>query len=290
MTLTAHRLCYDHLPFHGGSGSIAMARLRGSAKEPTALEIEQGKAFAAWLNAAIRRSGLNAPALADRVGYSSAYIYILGNRNGINHTGEFRKPKERFIRAVAEATGSSVQDGLKAAGFDAGETPPSTPFSLGKLGLAADSQFALAEFLKTLPGVQILGPSDTIVVPLLGKASAGQPIFAEENIRERLPFPRTMISSKFSEDELFAIKVEGDCLTGLLIGNGDTLLCRVADMAEDGEVVVVVTDAEECVAKVFREDDQYRWLETRPMHGEKEIIELDGTPRIIGVMVGLVRA
>jgi hypothetical protein len=54
----------------------------------------------------------------------------------------------------------------------------------------------------------------------------------------------------------------------------------------------VMSDEEEAVCKVFRENaqDRHRWLETRPLMGQSSVVQLDGTPRIIGVKVGLFRA
>jgi SOS-response transcriptional repressor LexA len=273
-------------PFYqGGMGARFMAGKERGA-EPTADEIERGRRFSAWATTAMNRAGLNKNTLSIKSGISNAYLGILLTRHGISYENEYRRPSEEIVRQIADATGWDVADGMKAAGYDA-PTVSASPFA----SLPAESQFLLAQFLKSVPGVVPLTSSDTIVVPVLGRVSAGTPIFSEENIRERLPIPRTMID-KFDEESVFAVRVQGDCLTGLMIADGDLLICRQAEMAKDGDVVVVMSDEEEAVCKVFRENaqDRHRWLETRPLMGQSSVVQLDGTPRIIGVKVGLFRA
>lgn len=260
-----------------------------SASEPTEEQIERGKAFAAWLNNAVTRAGININVLHQKVGnVSTTYLYKLA-KGGIDEaTGGYRRPSSPLVHAIAEATGANVNDGLRAAGYDTGELPP-PPASL--MSLPPESHYALQQFLATLPNViQPLGAADTLIIPVIGTVSAGKPLYAVENVRERIPIPRSMVN-RFDESTVFAVRVKGDCLTGIHIASGDLLICRQAEAAKDMDIVVVVSDTEEAVAKRYRENPgkSLRWLETVPAFGNPEKIILDGTPRIIGVKVGLYR-
>jgi SOS-response transcriptional repressor LexA len=132
------------------------------------------------------------------------------------------------------------------------------------------------------------------VVPVLGRVSAGTSVFAIENIRERIPLPRSVVK-KFDEKLVFAVRVQGDCLEGLHIIDGDLLICVQADAAENGDIVVVTVegggDEHEASTKRYREGDHgQRWLETVPMYPKlPQETRFDGKPRIIGVQISLFR-
>lgn len=265
------------------------AKRFNSASDPTPEQIERGAMFAAWLNAAVLRAGININVLHQKTGASTTYLYKLAN-GGIDESagGAYRRASRNLVLAIAEATGANADDGLSAAGWDT-EERAAPPAALANL--PPESLYALQGFLSSLPNViQPLGASDTLVIPVIGTVSAGKPLYAVENVRERIPIPRQMVS-RFDEASVFAVRVKGDCLTGLHIASNDLLICKQADSARDGDIVIVVSDTEEAVAKRYREDParRLRWLETCPLHGSPEKIILDGTPRIIGVKVGLYR-
>ncbi len=277
-------------------GSMGKAQARPAVKlkgEPTAEQIAQGREFAAWLRGAIDRAGINANVLSQKMAKSPAYIYML--LNGGVHNGAFKRPSERIIRAIADVTGADVAVGLRAAwpGLAYVE-PPRIPGALSDL--SPDAQAALLRL------VNVLQPSDTVLLPVLGRvaASAGGGLVAESRNdslytaaslldapRERIPVPRHMIA-KYPEGDCFAVRVSGDCLEGLAIIAGDLLICRQADTAENGAVVVVI-EGEEAVATRLRSDGRRAWLETVPTGSDPAVVEVGDDARIIGVKVGLYR-
>ncbi len=282
----------DELEGGGDIGDLpATVRLKG---EPSNEQLRQGREFAAWLKLAIDRAGLNANVLSQKIGKSPAYLYML--LNGGIHNGSFKRPSERVIRSIADATGADVAAGLRAAwpGL-AYVDAPRIPSALSDL--PPDAQAALLRL------VNVLQPSDTVLLPVLGRATASvaggafvesrnDTLYTAASMldapRERIPVPRHMVA-KYPEGECFAVRVAGDCLGGLAIIAGDLLICRQADTAENGAVVVVI-EGEEAVAKRLRRKGQKAWLETVPTSGDSEVIEVSSDARIIGVMVGLYRA
>ncbi|MFN2543680.1 MAG: transcriptional repressor LexA [Actinomycetota bacterium] len=79
-------------------------------------------------------------------------------------------------------------------------------------------------------------PDRGVQVPLVGRIAAGAPIMAAENIEEYLSVP----SGFASDDEHFALRVEGDSMMNAGILDGDVVVVRRQDSADDGDVVAAV--------------------------------------------------
>ncbi len=266
-----------------------MARRKDSSNaSPTPEQLQRGKDFATWLNAAVSRAGLNPNTLSQKINKSAAYLYYLSN-NGLDTAGTYRRPSEELINAIADATRTSASDGRRAAGYDPGDLPN---VQEGLSTLPQGIQSAVVDFIEKLKqSGQLTGLGDSVMVPIIGTVSAGLPPFSGGSIEEQLPLPRHMVS-KFDESSYFAIRVKGDSLSGLHIVDCDLLLCHRADTApHSGDIVAVVTDSGEVVARRFRENPQTgrRWLETVPLTGTLEIIEITDDSRILGIKVGLYR-
>jgi repressor LexA len=92
-------------------------------------------------------------------------------------------------------------------------------------------------------------------VPLLGRIAAGGPILAEENLEEVFPLPRTLVG----EGTLFLLEVSGDSMIDAAICNGDYVVVRKEQTAENGEVVAAMIDGEATV-KTFQRKDGHVWL------------------------------
>lgn len=257
---------------------------RATSGEPTTQQRERGRRFAQWFSEALRRSGKNAKQVADQTNRSATYYYDLLN-DGINKsTGIYKRPSEIVVRAIADATGANVADGLRSAGYHAGPVPP-VPEAIATLPPAAQSA------LQNL--VQALGPADLALLPVVGHVGAGESIWASEHVRERIPIPRRMLKNN-NEHECYAVRVRGDCLAGEHILPNDLLLCKHVQTADDGDIVVVL-QGEEVIVKRLRRTERGMWLETHEADGRRRIVELGGKggddeePRIIGVKIGLYR-
>jgi repressor LexA len=88
--------------------------------------------------------------------------------------------------------------------------------------------------------MELQGPrgarAKAITVPLIGRVSAGAPILAEEQVEDYLAVP-----SDFATDEPhFALHVQGESMIGAGILDGDVVVARRQDAADDGDVVVAI--------------------------------------------------
>lgn len=118
-------------------------------------------------------------------------------------------------------------------------------------------------------------------VPLLGRVAAGLPVEAIEN-RDTL----SLQSCFGSGDEIFALRVSGDSMIDEDIQPGDYVICRRADRAQNGQLVVALIDEGEATLKRFyRETDRVR---LQPANSRYEPIYSDNC-RIEAVVLGLVR-
>jgi len=92
-------------------------------------------------------------------------------------------------------------------------------------------------------------------VPLLGRIAAGGPILAEEQIEDIFPLPRQLVG----EGTLFLLKVAGDSMINAAIANGDWVVVRQQENAENGEIVAAMIEGEATV-KTFKRSDGHVWL------------------------------
>lgn len=84
-------------------------------------------------------------------------------------------------------------------------------------------------------------------VPLVGDVAAGTNVLAQENVEELLPMP-----ADFTGDgELFMLRVRGDSMIEAGILDGDFVVARQQDIANDGEIVVVGIPGGEATVKTY---------------------------------------
>ena len=74
--------------------------------------------------------------------------------------------------------------------------------------------------------------------PLLGRIAAGGPILAEENLEEVFPLPKTLVG----EGQLFLLEVRGDSMVDAAICDGDYVVIRQEQTAENGDIVAALLD------------------------------------------------
>jgi repressor LexA len=84
-------------------------------------------------------------------------------------------------------------------------------------------------------------------VPLVGRVTAGQPILAVENIEETYPLPIELIGS----EDVFMLSVQGESMINAGILNGDYVLVREQNYANNGDIIVALIDEEEATVKRF---------------------------------------
>ncbi len=118
-------------------------------------------------------------------------------------------------------------------------------------------------------------------VPLLGQVAAGLPVEAIEN-KENI----SLGSCFGTTSALFALRVSGDSMIEEGIRPGDYVICRRAEVAGDGEVVVaLVNEGEATVKRFYREPDRARLEPANPSYAPIYC----NNCRIQGIVVGLLR-
>ena len=118
-------------------------------------------------------------------------------------------------------------------------------------------------------------------VPLVGKVTAGQPILAIENIEDYLTLPTGMIGS----EGLFCLRVQGESMIEIGILDGDIIVVRQQESAENGEVVVAMIEDEATVKRIFYERDGVR-LQPENRHMEPIYVP---RAQVLGKVVALFR-
>lgn len=92
-------------------------------------------------------------------------------------------------------------------------------------------------------------------VPVVGRIAAGGPILAEQAVEDVFPLPRQLVG----EGTLFLLKVVGDSMVDAAICDGDWVVVRQQQVAENGDIVAAMLDGEATV-KTFRRRDGHVWL------------------------------
>ena len=93
------------------------------------------------------------------------------------------------------------------------------------------------------------------MVPLVGRIAAGIPITADEQVEEVFPLPKQLVGG----GDLFMLKVVGESMIDAAICDGDWVVVRQQQTAENGDIVAAMLDGEATV-KVFRQRDGHTWL------------------------------
>ena len=104
------------------------------------------------------------------------------------------------------------------------------------------------------PGSAVL-PDSLVSVPLLGQIAAGTPILADENETESFPLPRELVG----EGDLFLLRVKGDSMIDAAICDGDFVVIRSQQTAENGEIVAALLE-DEATVKTLSRRDGHVWL------------------------------
>ena len=92
-------------------------------------------------------------------------------------------------------------------------------------------------------------------VPVLGRIAAGGPILAEEAVEDVFPLPRELVG----EGSLFLLKVVGESMIDAAICDGDWVVVRQQNVADNGDIVAAMIDGEATV-KTFKRTKGQVWL------------------------------
>ncbi len=131
--------------------------------------------------------------------------------------------------------------------------------------------------------------SSTVKAPLIGTVTAGQPILAQENFEDMYTLP----AAEFCGDDLFLLRVSGESMIEAGIFDGDKVVVKKQDTAENGDIVVALfndgVDDGATVKRFFRRDGKI------VLHPENEklsdfVLDEASGVQILGKVVGLLRS
>ena len=129
-----------------------------------------------------------------------------------------------------------------------------------------------------------LSENKVSTIPMLGKIAAGTPIEAIQNNEDMIDVPRELMSV----GESYALKVEGDSMINEGIHEGDTVLIKKTNLAENGDIIVALIDDHEATLKRLRKKGQSVALESANPIYETRILASHRV-KIQGKLTGLLR-
>ena len=130
--------------------------------------------------------------------------------------------------------------------------------------------------------IELVGDSRSYDVPLVGDIAAGTPLLATQNIDSYFPLPEGFFGKGA---ELFMLQVRGESMIDIGINNGDLVVIRRQNTAENGEIAAVLIDDEATLKRFYKEKDYFR---LRPENATMQDI-ITKKAEILGILVGLIR-
>ena len=178
------------------------------------------------------------------------------------------------VREIGEAVGlassSTVHghlDRLEKKGFI--RRDPTKPRAIEVLGDEhgiTDSSFALS----------------IARVPLIGRVTAGEPILATENIEEYFPLP----SHYVGDDQVYMLRIVGESMIEVGIHDGDYVIVKQQSSANNGDIVVAMTEEDEATVKTFYKERDH--IRLQPENSSMEPLRFKQVS-ILGRVIGLFR-
>jgi repressor LexA len=141
------------------------------------------------------------------------------------------------------------------------------------------------DFNKSLPGVRAANDATAVSLPLYGRIAAGLPIEALRGAGDQIEVPVALLGS----GEHYALEVAGDSMIDAGILDGDTVIIRRGEVAENGQIVVALVDDNEVTLKRLRRRGNSIALEPANTSYETRIFPADRV-RVQGRLIALLRS
>lgn len=121
----------------------------------------------------------------------------------------------------------------------------------------------------------------SVSVPLVGTVAAGQPIFADENYEGYYSLPTEF----FGSDDMFMLTVKGDSMIKIGMFDGDKIIVKKQNTADNGDIVVALVDDSATVKRFYRRDGK---IILHPENDSMSDFVFDDVS-VLGKVVGLMR-
>ena len=182
---------------------------------------------------------------------------------------------------AAEAAGLAVPEPVAAGPVGAGPVAAET----GATEAGAFSPNVIrGDFSQRLPGVRAAADAGAVQLPLYGRIAAGLPIEALRDTGNHVQVPMSLLGG----GEHYALEVAGDSMIEAGIFDGDTVIIRKEETAENGQIIVALIDDQEVTLKRLRRRGNAIALEPANARYETRIVPVDRV-RVQGRLVGLMR-
>jgi repressor LexA len=132
------------------------------------------------------------------------------------------------------------------------------------------------------PDAVRVSDEDVVNVSLVGRIAAGIPITADQNVEAVFPLPRQVVG----QGKVFMLKVQGDSMIDAAICDGDYVVVREQQTADNGDIVAAMLN-DEATVKVFKQRDGKTWL--LPRNSAYEPIDGDYA-KVLGKVVAVIRS
>ncbi|MDN4523288.1 transcriptional repressor LexA [Fictibacillus fluitans] len=190
-----------------------------------------------------------------------------------------------FIKEEVNAKGypPSVREIGEAVGLASSSTVHGHLSRLEKKGLIRrDPTKPRAIEVLGLESDQLITKSRSVNVPIIGKVTAGSPITAIENVDDYFSLPEHVVG----DDNVFMLTVEGDSMIEAGIYDRDLVVVKQQPTAENGDIIVAMTEENEATVKrFFKEKDHIR---LQPENSSLSPILLPNVS-ILGKVIGVYR-
>jgi repressor LexA len=138
--------------------------------------------------------------------------------------------------------------------------------------------------IEILDESQVINIEDTLPsvakIPVLGKVTAGEPILAVENVEEYFVLPEHMVG----RDTVYMLKVQGESMIDAGILHEDYVIVRQQSVANNGDIVVAMTEEDEATVKrFFKEKNHFRLQPENPFMEPLLLPQVTILGKVIGV-------
>ena len=140
------------------------------------------------------------------------------------------------------------------------------------------------DFTSRLPGVRAANEAGAIQLPLYGRIAAGLPIEALRDQGSQIEVPMALLGN----GEHYALEVDGDSMVDAGILDGDTVIIRKGELAENGQIIVALVDDREVTLKRLRRHGKSIALEPANTAHKVQIVPADKV-KVQGRLVALLR-